>query len=162
LKGLQIPDVKITSATAGMSPNGLSPQGAKAVPVCMVSGVIGRETNFTVWMPDAWNGKFVMGGQGGFAGTVASQAGSAMGALQLGYATAGTDTGHKSAGNDQSWATDPWWGPERMVNYAHLAIHRTTEVSKTIVNARYGRTPQKSYFAGCSNGGRQGLMEAQR
>src|SRR5690242_4249602 len=75
LKGLQIPDVKITSATAGMSPSGLSPQGAKAVPVCMVSGVIGRETNFTVWMPDAWNGKFVMGGQGGFAGTVASQAG---------------------------------------------------------------------------------------
>jgi Tannase and feruloyl esterase len=162
LKGLNFPNVKITEAKFGPSAPGVSPQGAKAVPTCTVSGVVGRETNFTVWMPDAWNGRFVMGGQGGFAGSVGSQAGTIMGALQLGYATAGTDTGHKSAGNDQRWAVDPQWGPERMVNYAHLAIHNVTEVSKAIVQARYGRSPDKSYFAGCSNGGRQGLMEAQR
>lgn len=148
LKGLQLPDVKIVDAVPGNAP----------APHCKLTGVIGRETNFAVWLPDAWNGKFVMGGQGGFAGSVENQA-LALGALQKGYATAGTDTGHKAAGADGSWA---YGEMERVVNYAHAAIHRVTEVSKTAVRARYGRSPEKSYFAGCSNGGRQGLMAAQR
>jgi hypothetical protein len=148
LKGLQFPDVKITDAVASATP----------APHCKISGVIGKETNFAVWLPDAWNGKFVMGGQGGFAGSVDSQA-IAMQTLQKGYATAGTDTGHKAPGADGSWALGDM---ERMVNYAHAAIHRTTEVAKSTVAARYGRAPEKSYFAGCSNGGREALMSAQR
>jgi hypothetical protein len=149
LKGLQFPDVRVTDAVAAATP----------VPHCKVSGVIGKELKFAVWMPDAWNGKFVMGGQGGFAGTVESQA-MALGALQKGYATAGTDTGHVSTGPAAgNWALGEM---ERIVNYGHLGIHRTTQVAKTTVSARYGRAAAKSYFAGCSNGGRQALMSAQR
>jgi pimeloyl-ACP methyl ester carboxylesterase len=148
LKDVSFPDVRITEAVTATSP----------VAHCKVGGVIGKETNFAVWLPDNWNGKFVMGGQGGFAGSVENQA-MTMGALQKGYATAGTDTGHKAATPDGSWALGEM---ERIVNYAHAAIHRTTEVAKHTVKARYGRPAQKSYFAGCSNGGRQALMSAQR
>ncbi len=150
LKGYLAPDVKITAATAATSP----------VPLCKIDGVIGKEINFSVWLPDAWNGKFVMGGQGGFAGRVESQT-LGMGVLQKGYATAGTDTGH----NGPAGATDGAWAMgdmERIVNYAHAAIHRVTATSKGIVQSRYGRAPEKSYFAGCSNGGREALQAAQR
>ena len=84
-----------------------------------------------------------------------------MQALQKGYAVAGTDTGHTGPGG----ATDGAWALgnlERVVNYAHAAIHRVTETSKAAVKARYGRAPDKSYFAGCSNGGREALIAAQR
>ena len=87
LKGLQLPDVKITDAKASTSP----------APNCQITGTLDKEIHFSVWLPDAWNGKFVMGGQGGFAGRVESQA-LAMGALQKGYAVGGTDTGHYCPG----------------------------------------------------------------
>lgn len=150
MKSFQSPDVKITAAAPATSP----------VPLCKVDGVIGKELNFSVWLPDAWNGKFVMGGQGGYAGRVESQAMS-MQALQKGYAIAGTDTGHSGPGGatDGAWALE---NLERVVNYAHAGIHRVTETSKAAVKARYGRAPEKSYFAGCSNGGREALISAQR
>jgi feruloyl esterase len=163
LKGLQLPDVTIRDVKAGPSPASLSPQGAKPVNACVITGTVGREINFVIALPEAWNGKFAMGGQGGIAGTVGSQAGQEFGGLQLGYAIAGTDTGHTAepGGAPPTWAMDPFLGPERQVNYLHAGIHRVTVVSKQIVAVRYGRKPEKSYFAGCSNGGRQGLIEAQ-
>ena len=145
LKGFQAPDVKITNATSATSP----------VPLCKVDGVIGKEINFSVWLPDAWNGKFVMGGQGGFAGRVESQATSderpAEGLRRRPARTRATP--RTGRGIDGAWAAGD---VERLVNYAHGGIHRTTAVTKTIVNARYGRAPERSYFAGCSNGGRRG------
>jgi pimeloyl-ACP methyl ester carboxylesterase len=150
MKGFAAPDVRITAAAPATTP----------VPLCKVDGVIGKEINFSIWLPEAWNGKFVMGGQGGYAGTVESQA-MALQALQKGYAVAGTDTGHAGPGG----ATDGAWALgnlERVVNYAHAGVHRVTETSKAAVKARYGRAPEKSYFAGCSNGGREALMAAQR
>jgi feruloyl esterase len=150
MKGFSAPDMKITAAAPAATP----------VPLCKVDGVIGKEINFSLWLPDTWNGKFVMGGQGGYAGRVESQA-MTMQALQKGYAVAGTDTGHTSPGG----ATDGAWALgnlERVVNYAHAAIHRVTEASKAAVKVRYGRAPEKSYFAGCSNGGREALIAAQR
>jgi hypothetical protein len=104
--------------------------------MCKIDGVIGKEIGFSVWLPDAWNGKFVMGGQGGFAGRVESQA-MTMQALQKGYATAGTDTGHSSPprGIDGAWASGDY---ERVANYAHAAIHRTSETAKALLVARYG------------------------
>ena len=150
MKMFTAPDVKITNAAAATSP----------VPLCKVDGVIGKEINFSLWLPDSWNGKFIMGGQGGYAGRVESQAISLQ-ALQKGYAVAGTDTGHSGPGG----ATDGAWALgnlERVVNYAHAAIHRVTETSKSMVKTRYGKAPDKSYFAGCSNGGREALIAAQR
>src|SRR5690606_15001474 len=150
MKGFSAPDVKITAATPAASP----------VALCKVDGVIGKEINFSLWLPEAWNGKFVMGGQGGYAGRVESQALS-MQALEKGYAVAGTDTGHAGPGGatDGSWAIGDL---ERIVNYAHAAVHRVTETSKAAVKARYGRAPEKSYFVGCSNGGREAVIAAQR
>ena len=144
------PDVRITAATPSTTP----------VPHCKVDGVIGKEIRFSLWLPETWNGSFVMGGQGGFAGTIESHA-MGMGALDKGYAVAGTDTGHIGPGG----ATDGRWALgnlERIVNFGHAAVHRVTETAKAAVRTRYGRTAEKAYFAGCSNGGRQALMSAQR
>jgi hypothetical protein len=150
MTGFSAPDVRITTAAPVATP----------VPLCKVDGVIGKEIHFSLWLPTTWNGKFVMGGQGGYAGRVDSQA-LGMGALEKGYAVAGTDTGHvgPGGGTDGSWALG---NMERVVNYGHAAIHRVTATAKAVVQARYGRAADKSYFAGCSNGGRQALMSAQR
>jgi feruloyl esterase len=77
--------------------------------------------------------------------------------LRRGYATASTDTGHRSS--------DQWWAvghPEKAADYLYRAKHVTTVAAKAIVAAYYGQAPSHSYFSSCSNGGRQGLIEAQR
>ncbi len=109
-----------------------------------------------VWMPaSGWNGKFRGEGNGGFAGYIA-YAGLAA-AVTQGYAAASTDTGHSTEG--AGWALGH---PEKVVDYGYRAVHEMTASAKTIVNAFYGDDPKRSYFASCSNGGRQALMEAQR
>jgi feruloyl esterase len=102
-----------------------------------------------------WNGKFQGIGNGGFAGSISQPALAA--AVARGYATASTDTGHSGA--DASWAMGH---PEKIVDYGHRGVHEMTEKAKSIINAFYGNGPKHSYFASCSNGGRQALMEAQR
>lgn len=150
LRGLSLPDVRVDEAVQVAAADG----GLAAH--CRVSGVIGREIRFTVWLPDQWNERFVMGGGGGFVGSVQNQA---IGSLNQGYATAGTDTGHQGAGILAGWA---YLDLERQLNYGHLAVHRTATVAKAIMAAHYGVPPKFSYFNGCSNGGRQALMEAER
>jgi len=149
---LKLPDVKVTDATAVAA----AATGAIRVPHCRVNGIIGGEIKFTLLLPDDWNRKFVMGGGGGFVGQVQNQAGTSVNA---GYATVGTDTGHTGAITDARWALN---NLERQLNFAYLAVHRTAEVAKTLVRSYYGANETRSYFSGCSNGGRQALMEAQR
>ena len=79
-------DVRLVSVTEETEP----------VLHCKVTGVIGTETNFELLLPADWNGKFVMGGGGGFVGSVVNGAQDFWGALQMGYATVGTDTGHQA------------------------------------------------------------------
>lgn len=148
LTGFAAPDITITSAQ----------EVARPVPHCLASGVIGREIKFSVWLPQTWNGKFVLGGNGGFAGSVQNQS-LVVGSLEAGYASAGTDTGHVGAGPESQWALGDM---ERIVNYAHLAVHRVTVAAKAIVASHYGRPAASAYFLGCSGGGRQALMAAQR
>jgi feruloyl esterase len=149
---LKLPDVKVTDAADVPAPA----TGAITVAHCRVSGVIGTEIKFTLLLPDTWNQKFLMGGGGGFVGQVQNQAGVAVNA---GYATVGTDTGHQGSITDASWALN---NLERQLNFGYLAVHRTAEVAKAIVRSYYGASETRSYFSGCSNGGRQALMEAQR
>ena len=144
-----LPDIRITSVTQEVEP----------VPHCKVVGVIGTETNFELLLPDNWNGKFVMGGGGGFVGSVVNAAQDFFGALQKGYATVGTDTGHQAHSLDASWALN---NLERLVNFGHQAVHRTAVSSKKLIESYYGQEIARSYFTGCSRGGGQGLMEAQR
>jgi hypothetical protein len=111
-----------------------------------------------VWLPKSgWNGKFRGQGNGGFAGEIDYRV-LALAVLQ-GYASAATDTGHAANGADASWALGR---PEKIIDFAYRAIHEMTVVGKATVKAFYGDAPQHSYFANCSNGGRQGLMESQR
>ena len=143
-----LPDVRITSAT----------QEAVPAPHCKVAGVIGTETNFELLLPDDWNGKFAMGGGGGFVGFVINTA-LTYGALQSGYATVGTDTGHRGHPLDASWALN---NLERVVSFGHQAVHRTAVTAKALIANYYGQDIDRSYFTGCSRGGGQALMEAQR
>lgn len=111
-----------------------------------------------VWLPaSGWNGKFRGQGNGGFAGQMDYRA-LAIAVLQ-GYATAATDTGHAADGMDASWALGH---PEKIVDFGHRAIHEMTVVGKATTRAFYGEAVKRAYFANCSNGGRQALMEAQR
>jgi feruloyl esterase len=117
---------------------------------------VDSEIKFELWMPVAgWNGKFVIPGNGGFAGAIAP-AGLAA-ALRSGYAAATTDTGHE--GGSGIFMLDH---PERLTDFADRAIHETAVQGKTIVAAFYGSGPKTSYFNGCSTGGRQALTAAQR
>ena len=111
-----------------------------------------------VWLPlGEWNGKFQGRGNGGFAGEIDYHAMAV--AVHQGYATAGTDTGHAAAGTDARWALNH---PEKIVDFGYRAIHEMTQTAKTVIKEFYGNRLQHSYFASCSNGGRQALMEAQR
>ena len=108
-----------------------------------------------VWLPEKWNGKFQAVGNGGWAGTIPY---GAMGrALTDGYATAGTDTGHK--GGNALFAIGH---PEKLIDLAYRAVHETAVHSKAIISSYYRRPPQFSYWNGCSTGGRQGLFSAQK
>jgi feruloyl esterase len=109
-----------------------------------------------VWMPAAgWNGKFEAVGNGGWAGTIGYPAMAQ--ALARGYATTSTDTGHSTPGG--SFALGH---PEKLVDYAYRSEHEMTVKAKAIVDAFYGSAPTRSYFNGCSTGGRQALTEATR
>ncbi|HJZ65300.1 MAG TPA: tannase/feruloyl esterase family alpha/beta hydrolase [Candidatus Acidoferrum sp.] len=111
-----------------------------------------------VWLPaENWNGKFQAHGNGGFAGQIDYFDLAA--SLLARYATANTDTGHSGEATDASWALGH---PEKVTDFGYRAIHAMTAVAKELIRARYGNAPQSSYFLGCSNGGRQALMEAQR
>lgn len=149
-----IPDVRITQAAAVTE--SIQPTAVVRVAGCRVSGVIGKETHFVLLLPDDWNRRFFMGGGGGFGGAVGNMAETS---VNSGYATVGTDAGHEANGLSAGWALN---NKERLVDYAYLAVHRTAEVAKELIRAYYGSAPVKSYFFGCSNGGREALMEAQR
>lgn len=143
LKQIKIPDVKIIFAkdsTAGY---------------CRVLGIISKEINFELLLPKEWNNRFLMGGGGGFVGSIDNQFRFS---VDSGFATAGTDTGHKGQIQNADWALN---NMERELNFGKLAVHRTSVVSKAIIAAYYGKDPVYSYFMGGSRGGGQALIEAQ-
>ena len=102
-----------------------------------------------------WNGKYQAIGGGGWVGGFSFS--GMLNALQQGYATSSTDTGHK--GPEAAFAVGH---PEKLVDFAYRAVHDMTVKSKAIMTAFYGPAPRFSYWNGCSTGGRQGIMEAVR
>jgi hypothetical protein len=174
LAQLALPNTKITSAQT-VAAGGFTPPTAMAPwmagdpnfykglpPFCRVTAVAkptpDSDIKIEVWMPSSgWNGKFRGQGNGGFAGEIDYRVLAL--AVAQGYASAATDTGHAANGSDASWALGH---PEKIIDFAYRAIHEMTVVGKATVKAFYGDAPQHSYFANCSNGGRQALMEAQR
>ncbi len=133
--------------------------------VCRVTAITthppaGDKVRIWVAIPMSnWNGRFLGTGGGGFVG--GSEAGVNQ-PLALGYAGGATDTGHE--GGSGSFAMDAsghlnW---QLVRDNAHVGIHEMTVTGKALTQALYGEAPKYSYFNGCSTGGRQGLMEAQR
>ena len=140
------------------------PKGVSVkTPFCRARGIIkpssDSDINFEVWLPPVgtWNGRYEGVGNGGFAGTVIYEAMYL--ALQAGYAASGTDTGHSGFMNESLWALGH---PEKVKDLGWRAIHETAVASKEIITAYYGKAAAYSYYSGCSTGGRQGLVEAQR
>lgn len=128
---------------------------------CRVSGIAkptsDSEIKFELWLPvSGWNGKYEQVGNGGFAGTIPLA--KLVEPLARGYAVAGTDDGHVG-GRDVSWAIGH---PEKVIDFGYRAVHETSVTAKAIVREFYGKDPTQSYFVGCSDGGREALMEAQR
>jgi pimeloyl-ACP methyl ester carboxylesterase len=151
----------ITSVTA-------VPADAELPDYCRVEGFVDTEITFELRLPDPWNEKFLFLGSGGLAGVdPAEQFGGAAGNLQDGYAVVASDTGHRgkitgdltSPVYDASWA---YANTERQINWAHRSLHVVTEAAKAIIEAHYGAPSRFSYFSGCSGGGRQAAMVAQR
>jgi feruloyl esterase len=137
-----------------------TPKTTGGVSYCEVRGVIGPAPsviNFAVGLPIAnWNGRFVMGGDGGFDGSVALP----LPRVAQGYAAANSDSGHVTpAANDASWAYN---NRTTEIDYGYRAVDVTTQAAKAIVQSFYRSRIEYSYFEGCSTGGRQALMAAQR
>jgi feruloyl esterase len=154
LRQVRLPDVTLESVTPVVPDGQKQPNAAAYVEV---KGVIGGHIRFELLLPDAWNGRFVMGGGGGFVGTVQN---AARDSVNKGYATVGTDTGHQSEpGYLANWALD---NLEAKVNFGYLAIHRTAEVARALIRSYYRTDAAHCYFVGCSRGGGQAMMEAQR
>jgi Tannase and feruloyl esterase len=168
LTSLALPNTTITSATsvpAGPFTTPPGPDGktkTAAVPAfCRVAGVIAptpdSKIKFETWLPtDTWNGKFLDLGNGGFAGFLVYPGMIVM--VNRGFATASTDDGHTGM-LDATWAIGH---PEKVKDFGFRAVHETAEKSEAIVKAFYGKNLAHSYFNGCSDGGREALMEAQR
>jgi feruloyl esterase len=118
----------------------------------------GSSIKVEYWLPDTWNGKFLGVGGGGFSGGLDSAAVVLNTPLSAGYAGGSSDAGHKTAEGAQ-WAHNE---PVKVADWANRANHETAVFGKALVGAYYGEAPRRAYFEGCSNGGRDALMLAQR
>lgn len=155
LANARLPHAQVTSAVEAK---------AGKVDACKIE-VTSRPTpdsdiRIEVWIPRgaAWNGKFVQVGNGGFAGQVPFRFIEMMAAR--GYAAAGTDDGHQAKdGTSAAWALGH---REKLIDFGWRALKQTTEVSKALIAQQEGVGAKRSYFYGCSDGGREALMEAQR
>ena len=165
LKAKSTPQTEIVAATAHPGGDFTVPGTARPQPMpafCRVQALLHPTPDSAItvelWLPEqGWNGKFQGLGNGGYAGSIGYPDLAA--GVKAGYAVAATDTGHTGGLTDAKWAKDH---PERIVDYGWRAVHLTAVTGKALTGAYYGSAPKRAYFASCSNGGRQGLMEAQR
>jgi|RhiMethySRZTD1v2_1073278.scaffolds.fasta_scaffold01724_12 tannase/feruloyl esterase len=166
LKTISLPQTTITAAeivTAGAAQPGRSGRGGPAAPLpayCRVAATLTPSADshieMELWLPsENWNGKFLAVGNGGWAGNIQFDAMAA--GLRRGYAVASNDTGHK--GGSAEFAIGH---PEKLIDFGYRAMHEMAVQSKKLVQAFYNRAAQLSYYQGCSTGGRQGMMEAQK
>lgn len=155
LAEVALPDTTIESAA--LDPNDPG--------VCRVTAItthppMGDEVRIWVAIPTSnWNGRFMGVGGGGFSGGSAQ---GVNGPLAMGFASGATDTGHQGGSGSFALDADGRLDWQLIRDNAHVGIHEMTVTGKALTEALYGVAPRYSYFNGCSTGGRQGLMEAQR
>lgn len=146
--------------------------GAQVLPPhCHVAGSFEHRTGvdgqqyaiaFAINLPAEWSGRFLFQGGGGLNGSVGEPVGAQVAgprsALARGFAIASTDSGHQGGGFDASFMADQ----QALLNFQFQANAKVTEVVRPLVEAYYGTAPHHSYFVGCSTGGREGMILAQR
>lgn len=173
LANIQLPNTKVTEAAvvaqgaftppapAGAKGQGKGPNPYANTPeFCRVQLTLAptndSDIKVEVWLPTrGWNGKYQAVGNGGWAGTITYNAMAQ--AVERGYATSSTDTGH--VGGRGTFALGH---PEKLIDYSYRAVHEMTLKAKAVIERFYGSPARRSYWVGCSTGGRQGLTEAQR
>ena len=180
LTRFRIPGTKIEITRAELVPAGQAPGGrggpaGPALPAhCRVNGVLDQRTGpdgktygirFAVALPENWTGQYLQQGGGGLNGTVAEpiggQAAGGQPALARGFAVATSDTGHQSAGGggfDGSFMQDQ----QATLDFEYVAIGRLAVLAKQVIETYYGRPPSRSYYVGCSTGGREAMIMSQR
>lgn len=178
LKSFALPGLSLAITKTEQLPAGPPPVMPYTAPFegtlperCLVTGVIEKRIGFggkpygiefAVALPEQWNGRFLFQGGGGLNGTLyppnGLYAASHELAIERGFAVASTDSGHKGAVFDGSFFQDQ----EATLNFLYRANDKVTQVAKALIAAHYGRAPDHSYFAGCSTGGREGMMMSQR
>jgi hypothetical protein len=175
--GITLDITRVEWVAAGSTPPPAGPGGAPAsrlkLPAyCRVDGVIDRRMGgdgkpygigFAVALPDDWNGRFLQQGGGGLNGSVAfplgAQAAGTTPGLLRGFAIVTTDTGHTGTnGFDAAFMREQ----QAALDFAYQAVGRVAGLAKLIVARYYGRPADHSYFAGCSTGGREGMLMTER
>jgi feruloyl esterase len=160
---------KACESLSGFKGEGVISVSARVVPAtadtpqhCRVTGVITPEVAFEVSLPDRWNRRFYMTGNGGLAGDALDGPTNAdrTAGLSNGFVHARTNTGHDS--RKEPSGSFILSNPQKAIDYAYRAVHVTAETAKRIANEYYAQPVRFSYWNSCSNGGRQGLLEAQR
>jgi feruloyl esterase len=168
LSALSVSNVRVSSATSRIGFE-LAPDYCDVLGTVQTSGegAPNGSARFELHLPAKWNGKFIFWGVGGLAGGLFPSVTRAdiVAATVKGYATAITDTGHRASGTDARWAlVKPGVADEaKLADYYYRAIHEVTLAAKLVVKDYYGHSQiARAYFDGCSNGGREGLVEATR
>jgi Tannase and feruloyl esterase len=178
---LQIPGVALSITKAEWFPEGSSPPAGrggpapnpiKLPPYCRVDGILDKRTGadgksygigFALALPGDWNGRFLFQGGGGLNGSVQLPLGAVASgttpALARGFAVVSTDTGHTGTnGFDASFMQDQ----QASLDFAYQAVGRIAPLAKQIIAQHYAKAPDRSYFTGCSTGGREAMLMAQR
>jgi pimeloyl-ACP methyl ester carboxylesterase len=163
----------VITATTSIAAGTLTLAGAAVPAHCLVVGhmfdrvspVDGKKytINFEMRLPLAWNGRFWHQGNGGIDGAVVTAAGTfgggpTTGALMQGFAVLSSDAGHANSQGGPAFGIDP----QARLDYGYQAVGKLTPMAKQTIAAAYGKGPDRSYFGGCSNGGRHTLVTAAR
>lgn len=152
LSGKTIAGASVTAAAA------VAASGPQPV-YCRVNATIAPQLNLELRLPQQWNGKLYYGGGGGYNGAIPGLQGGNLTALQQGYATVNSDSGHQGSGLSADFALND---PYAANLFGSLSVPTVTSAAREMLQAAYGKAPDRSYFEGCSNGGREALMAAQR
>jgi tannase/feruloyl esterase len=176
---LQVPGAMLSDIDAHWFPAGsppppepawVPPLAVKLPAYCRLDATLDRRTGadgrpygigFAIALPAEWNGRLLFQGGGGLNGTVApplGRTGPGDAALARGFAVVTTDTGHKGAVFDATFMREQ----QASLDFAYQAVGRVAVLAKQILAQHYGRLPDRAYFAGCSTGGREGMLMAQR
>lgn len=168
---INFPNTTITSAEQ-VAQDALTVTGVSGMPAhCLVKGKMNQRVSavdgktyaigFEMRMPSDWNGRYFYQANGGIDGSVVTAVGPTSGgaptsnALKMGFAVLSSDAGHSGP---------PWWGldPQARLDYGYQAVGSLTPMAKDLIKVAYGRGPDRSYFGGCSNGGRHAMIAATR